>query len=154
MYFIVVFILSWIWFYKKADKSRIQELFGVVIYTCLLAIWTDLIMVHYQLWSYHGLPQSDYTIPLLLGFGIYPVVAYLFTQDVPLHWLGALKRTLVWTFFSVIFEWVTLVTGHIEHHKWWSLGLSLGADILIYLSIWAIYLIYRPAYISQSLNEL
>jgi hypothetical protein len=100
----------------------------VVIYTCLLAIWTDLIMVHNQLWSYHGLPQSDYSIPLLLGFGIYPVVAYLFTQGVPLHWLGVIKRTLVWTFFVLFLN---------------------GADILIYLSIWGVYLIYRPAYVAK-----
>ncbi|RXT08776.1 CBO0543 family protein [Ammoniphilus sp. CFH 90114] len=153
MYFIVLFFASWIWFYKKADNSRIRELYGVMIYTSFLALWTDLIMVHYKLWSYHGLPHSKYLIPLLLDFSVYPVVAYLFTQDAPLAWGGIIKRVVGWTFFSVLLEWVTLITGHIQHHKWWTLGFSLVSDILIYLSIWAIYRLYRPAYIHNQLSK-
>ncbi|MEW9671767.1 hypothetical protein [Ammoniphilus sp. 3BR4] len=41
MYFIVLFTASWIWFYNKADKSRIRELYGIMIYTSFLALWTD-----------------------------------------------------------------------------------------------------------------
>lgn len=149
MYFIVLFTASWIWFYNKADKSRVRELYGIMIYTSFLALWTDLIMIHYKLWSYHGLPHSNFTIPLLLDFSVYPVVAYMFIQNVPMNGLGMLKRTLVWTLFSIVFEWITLLTENIRHLKWWTLGLSFTADIFIYISIWAVFRFYRPAYLTQ-----
>lgn len=146
MYFIIIFLLSWIWFWFKADKNRMRELFGVAIYTSFLGLLTDLIMIHNKLWSYHGLPHPLYTIPLVLDFSIYPVVSYLFTQNLPPSWLGIIIRTLSWTLFSVIFEWITLKTGHMDYHQWWNLWLSAGADLLIYLSIAGIYRFYGPAY--------
>jgi hypothetical protein len=149
MYFIAVFALCWLAFWLVADKKRFREIYGAVIYTSFLGLLTDLIMVHYQLWSYEGLPDPLYTIPLSLDFGIYPVVAYLFIQTLPPTWKGTALRALLWTFPSVFFEYLTLRTGNMAHHSWWNLWLSFGADILIFLSIAGVYRIYRPAYIGK-----
>lgn len=146
MYFIALFLLSWIWFFYKANKYRWRDLFGAVVYTSFLGLLTDLIMVHYKLWAYEGLPHPLYTIPLLLDFSVYPVVAFLFTQKLPSTWQGLFWRIGYWSFFSIIFEWITLRTGHIQHRMWWNLWLSLAADIFIYLSIALIYQFYSSAY--------
>ncbi|GAX88931.1 CBO0543 family protein [Effusibacillus lacus] len=152
MYYIAVFFVSWIWWYLKADKTRLREMFGAVVFTMFLGLLTDLIMVHYKLWDYEGLPEPIYTIPLLLDYSVYPVVAYLFAQNLPETWGDILKRTLIWTGFAICFEWITLKTGHMEHHQWWNLWLSLAADILIFLSMAAIFRYYRTAYLRSESN--
>lgn len=152
MFFILLFICSWIWFFIQFDRSRIRELYGVMIYTSFLGLFTDLLMIHYKLWEYQGLPQSKFLIPLLLDFSVYPVVAFLFIQNITAHALGILRRVLIWTIFSVILEWITMRTGHIEHHSWWNLWLSFAADILIYLSTWGVYKSYVNAFQKQKLD--
>lgn len=149
MYFVAVFLFSWGWFYLRADKSRVRELFGVAVYTAFLGLLTDLIMVHYKLWSYSGLPHPLYVIPLTLDFGIYPVVSYLFTQRLPQRWGRICVRVFLWTMPSVLFEYVTLRTHHMRHHMWWSLWLSFAADLVIYSSIALLYRYYRPFYAPQ-----
>lgn len=146
MYFVLVFVLCWLFFFFKADKSRARELFPVCVYTSFLGLFTDLLMVEYKLWSYTGLPHSLYTIPLLLDFGIYPVVAYLFCQNLPEQWKQIFKRAVLWMIPAIIFEWVTILTGNMQHHMWWTLWLSLLSDIIIYLSIALVYRYYRSAY--------
>ncbi len=153
MYFIILFVLSWTWFIIKADKSRLREMYGAVIYTSFLGLLTDLMMVQYKLWSYSGLPHSKFTIPLILDFGIYPVVAYLFLQNLPLTKKGMIKRTLIWTLCTITLEFITVITGHIEYHLWWRLWLSLIADILIFTSIIGVYRFYSPAYKQQKLQK-
>jgi hypothetical protein len=153
MYFIVLFILTWIWFFLQADKSRLRELYGVMVYSSFLGLLTDLIMVHYKLWSYRGLPDPLFTIPLLLDFSIYPIVTYLFVQNLPASWKDIWKRTLVWTMFAIFFEWVTLETHHMHHHLWWNLGYSFIADITIYLSIAGLYRFYSPAYLREGTHQ-
>lgn len=150
MYFIVLFIASWVWFLIWADKKRIRELFGVAAFASFLGLFTDLLMVKYKLWSYKGLPQPSYLIPLLLDFSVYPVVSYLFMQRYPLPFPRLLLRISVWTILAVLFEWLTLITDHMEHHEWWSLWLSLASDIVIYSSFVGIYHLYRSAYAKGS----
>jgi hypothetical protein len=84
-----------------------------------------------------------------LDFGIYPVVAYLFTQTLPTTWRKILRKALLCSFPSILFEFITLRTGNMEHHEWWNLWCSFGSDILIYLSIAAVYRIYSPAYVGN-----
>jgi hypothetical protein len=146
MYFIGLFIVSWLWFYLQADKSRIRELFGAALFASFLGSLTDLLMVEFKMWSYSGLPQPGFTIPILLVFSIYPVVSYLFVQNLPDMWKRIWQRTLVWSLYAVIFEWFTLRTRHIHHLSWWNLGYSFVADIIIFLTIAAFYRYYRPAY--------
>lgn len=149
MYFLAVFAISWIWWFISADKHRVRELFGAAIWSSFLGLLTDLIMVHYQLWSYRGLPAAEYTIPLLLDFGIYPVVTYLFVQWMPEDWWGIMKRAVIWSAAATLFEFVTLKVGVMEHHQWWSMWLSFTADMVIFWSIAGIYRYYRPAYRSR-----
>lgn len=112
-----------------------------------LGLFTDLIMVHYKLWDYQGLPHAMFLIPLLLDFSVYPVVAYLFTQSLPATWFAIGTRILIWAFFAIAFEWITLRTGHMEHHMWWTLWLSMVSDTLIFLMITVVYRFYRSAYV-------
>jgi hypothetical protein len=146
VYFIIVFLICWLIFWIKADKSRAKELYGAVIYTSFLGLLTDLIMIHYKLWSYNGMPQAIISIPLTLDFGIYPVVAYLYTQTLPETWGKIARNALFWTLPAITFEYITLHVGSMKHHLWWNLWLSFIADILIYLSIAVVYRFYRPAY--------
>ncbi len=149
MYFLGVFVLSWLWFWIGADKTRLRELFGVAVWSSFLGLLTDLIMVHYQLWTYSGLPAPLFTIPLMLDFGIYPVVTYLFVQSLPEQWSGIILRSVTWAAGAIIFEYMTLQTGTMEHHLWWNLGLSFLADNVIFWSIALVYRYYRPAYSKQ-----
>ncbi|MFC4767607.1 CBO0543 family protein [Effusibacillus consociatus] len=150
VFFIILFLLSWLWFFLQADKTRLRELFGVAVYSSFLGLITDLIMVKYALWSYKGLPQPVFSIPLLLDFGVYPVVAYLFVQNLPGTWGRILLRTLIWSVFAISLEWIVFKTNHMQYHAWWSTKLSFLADILIYLSIAGVYRFYRPAYVNSS----
>ncbi|PWK09043.1 CBO0543 family protein [Tumebacillus permanentifrigoris] len=147
MYFIVVFVLCWIVFWWKADKKRLKEIYGAVVYTSFLGLLTDLVIMHYQLWSYNGLLYPKFTIPLSLDFGIYPVVAYLFVQTMPPTWKQTVIRGILWTLPAIGFEYLTLRTGNMAHHGWWNLGYSFLADQLIFLSIAGVYRFYRPAYV-------
>lgn len=150
MYFVILFVLVWLWFWWKADKTRIAEIYGAVVFTCFLGLLTDLIMVHYKLWAYCGLPKPLFTVPLSLDFGIYPVVAYLFVQNLPQHWPGIWRRTILWMIPSLLFEVVTLKLGYIQHLQWWNIWLSGVSDVIIYLSIAVVYRYYSPVYVSES----
>ncbi|MTI86064.1 MAG: hypothetical protein FH756_19745 [Firmicutes bacterium] len=150
MYFIVLFVLAWTWFYFRANKKRAREIYGAAIFASLLGLMTDLIMVHYNLWSYSGLPQPLYTIPLLLEFSVYPVVSYLFVQKLPPTWKDIFKRILIWTLFAGLLEWITLETGYMQHKLWWNLWLSVVADVMIFFLITGIYRFYSPAYVSKT----
>ena len=147
MYFLILFVICWSYFLWRADKSRIREIYGAMIYTSLLGLLTDLIMVKYQLWTYEGLPQPHFTIPLTLDFGIYPVVAYFYVSSLPESWPSIFLRALAWMAPALFFEWMTLRLGKMHHHQWWTLWLSMISDILIYMSIAAVYRYYHPAYI-------
>jgi len=148
MYFVVLSGLAWIWFYFTADKKRFRELYGAAAFATLLGLMTDLIMVHYSLWCYKGLPQPLYTIPLLLDFSVYPVVSYLFVQRLPAAWKDIFKRVLVWTIFAGTLEWLTLQAGYMQHKLWWNLWLSVVADVIIFISIAAVYRFYGAVYIT------
>lgn len=152
MYFIVLFILSWMCFFYFADKNNIRKYYGAVMYSSFLGLLTDLIMVTYMLWSYQGLPSPSYSIPLLLDFSIYPVVSYLFLQSLPPTWGKIIRNTLIWTAAAATFEWITLKTGYMGHHKWWNLYYSIGADTVIFLSIACLYRYYSQAYNALSSN--
>ncbi|MEW6696999.1 MAG: CBO0543 family protein [Bacillota bacterium] len=153
MYFVLLFVLAWLWFFFKADKSRLRELFGAAVFASFLGLLTDLIMIHHKLWGYHGLPQPSYTIPLLLDFSVYPIVAYMFIQNLPTAWWDILKRTLFWTCFAGILEFITVKTSHMQYFQWWNIWLSLGSDIIIFLSIAGVYRFYRPAYVPSIRNS-
>lgn len=149
MYFVIVFVFCWVLFLWKGDKKRIKELYGAVIYTSFLGLFSDLIMVHYQLWSYNGLPYPLYSIPLALDFSIYPVVAFLFTQTLPDTWRQIGTRAFLWTLPSIFFEYVTIKMGNMEHHQWWNLWWSFGADLVIYMSIAMVYRTYRTSLVGN-----
>lgn len=153
MYFLILFAGVWLWFIWIADKSRVREFYGAVVYTSFLGLATDLIMVEYKLWSYVGLPHPLYTIPLTLDFGMYPVVAYLFLQHLPSTWGAIFIRALLWTAPALLFEWFTLRIGAMHHHQWWRLWMSMIADIFIYLSIAGVFRYYRPAFMDLHAKE-
>lgn len=153
MYFVALIVVSWLVFIWRADKSRMREFYGAVVYTSFLGLATDLIMVEYNLWSYEGLPHPLYTIPLTLDFGIYPVVAYLYLQHLPPTWGAIFIRALLCMAPALLFEWVTLRIGAMHHHLWWRLWHSMIADIFIYLSIAAVFRYYRPAFLERHKEE-
>ncbi|BCJ86799.1 CBO0543 family protein [Effusibacillus dendaii] len=146
MYFLFLFTFTWTWFLVYADKTRLREFYTAVMFSATLGLLTDLMMIHYLLWDYKGLPQSQFSTPLILDSSIYPVVTYLFLQGLPKTWVSMLKRTVTWSCFAVLFEWVTIHTGHMQHHLWWNLGFSFLSDNLIFICIIAIYCFTRPAY--------
>ncbi|MEW9672472.1 CBO0543 family protein [Ammoniphilus sp. 3BR4] len=129
---IILFVLSWLAFFLLADKKRIPDLFPTAVFSAFLGLLTDLIMEEYKLWSYHDSPLSGQEVPLALDFGIYPVVAYLFMQFLPLSKKSRIIYIFFWTFGSVLLEYAYLKFGLIQHHLWWSLGISYISDWIIY----------------------
>lgn len=148
MHFVILFVVVWTVFFWKADKRRMREFYGAVVYTSFLGLTTDLIMVEYKLWSYEGLPQPLYSIPLTLDFGIYPVVAYFYLQTLPETWGAIFIRAILWTTPSALFEWITMRIGIMHHHLWWELWMSMVSDVIIYLSIAAVFRYYRSDFLA------
>jgi hypothetical protein len=149
MYFVILFFLSWIVFFLFADRSRFREFFGAVMFTVFLGLFTDLIMVHYNLWSYSGLPHPLYVIPLSLDLGIYPVVCFIFLQWLPKKWGRIFRRSIYCSIAAILLEWMTLFTGHMVHHMWWNLGWSFVSDICIFLMMACVYRFYGSVYGAQ-----
>lgn len=135
-----VFIFSWTAFLLYGDKKRIPELFPSAMFSSFLAIFTDILMAKYELWSYLDAPLSGEGIKLFLGFGIYVIVAYLFIQFIPASLSSKILYTFFWTIFAVIFEYFYLKNGLIKHHMWWTLWMSYLSDWIIF---GLIYLQYR-----------
>lgn len=146
MYFVILWILSWIAFFLFADRSRVREFFGAMMFTAFLGLFTDLVMVRYQLWSYSGLPQPLYVIPLTLDFGIYPVVSFIFLQWLPQKWGLIFRRSIYCSIAAILLEWMTMVSGHMKHHMWWNLNFSFLSDLLIFLMISSVYRFYGREY--------
>lgn len=129
---IMLFFLSWLVFLWFGDKKRIPELFPTSVFAAFLGLLTDLIMEEYQLWSYHDSPLSGQGVPLVLDFGIYPVVAYLYMQYLPQRTKKRVIYILYWTIGSILLEYAYLKFGLIRHHLWWSLWISYISDWMIY----------------------
>lgn len=137
-----VFIFSWTMFLLFGNKKRIPELFPSALFSSYLALFTDILMEKYELWSYTDPPLSPQGIKLLLGFGIYFIVAYLFMQFLPVSWWKKLIYTFFWTLFAIIFEYFYLKNGLIKHHMWWTLWMSYLADWIIFGLIYLQYCFY------------
>lgn len=146
---ILLFIFSWLVFWVLADKKRIPELFPTALFSAFLALLTDLIMEEYRLWSYLDKPLSGHVVPLVLDFGIYPVVSYLFIQYLP---LGLKKRMIClvfWTLGAILLEYIYLQLGIIRHHKWWNLWMSYLSDWIIFGLIILQYQFYAKEKVRQ-----
>ncbi|MGZ4031925.1 MAG: CBO0543 family protein [Tumebacillaceae bacterium] len=146
MYFVILFVLSWTAFFCFADRSRFREFYGAIMFTAYLGLLTDVIMVHYQLWEYIGLPHPLYVIPLSLDFGIYPVVCMIFLQWLPQNWGRIFRRSIYCSIAAILLEWLTIRTGHMKHHMWWNLGWSFLSDILIFMMISWVFRYYSGYY--------
>lgn len=142
---IILFVLSWLTFLLLGDKKRIPELFPTAVFSMFLALLTDLMMEEYQLWSYQDKPLSGHIVPLVLDFGIYPVVAYLFIQYLPLTRRKRIYWIVYWTFGAILLEYVYLKWGLIQHHKWWSLWMSYFSDWIIFVLFILQYQYYAKA---------
>ncbi len=144
---ISVFIFTWITFTLYGNFKRLPELFPSALFASYLALFTDILMEKYELWSYIDAPLSGQAIKLLLGFGLYPIVGYLFMQFLPESLWKKLIYTFFWTLFAITFEFVYLSLGIIEHHMWWTLWMSYISDWIIFFLIYLQYCFYaRPKF--------
>lgn len=145
MSYVLLFFLSWAVFYLFIDFERTPELYPSGLLSSTLGIWTDLIMVRFKLWDYNGAPLDTLSIPLVLDFSIYPVVAMLYVQYFP-HRKPLLRKTvyiLFWVLPAIFLEWIYLMRGEMQHHKWWSLWLSFFSDWIIYAILIGAFMIVR-----------
>lgn len=138
---ITLFVISWICFAIFADKSK----FHLFYPTCLLAIYLSCAVdffatEHYILWDYpQGTKIQTYFYHLLQQLGVYPVVTYLYLQNLPKQDKnGALiLHIFYWSILAFCIEWLAINSGYMKHVKWWSLGCSYIADWILY------YIFYR-----------
>jgi hypothetical protein len=142
LFFIFRFIISWTIWIIFADKKRWRELFPVSIFAVYLASITDIIVHHYTLWRYH---PSTLITELFDDTGIYIVVTYLFIQWLPkkktfscmfMYWF-------VWTGITITIEWIHIVTGHMEHYKWWNYGWSYLADWILFFLFYQFHKVFE-----------
>lgn len=140
LFFIAVFIIAWAAWIFLADKKRWRELFPVSIFAALLGVTSDILTRHYPLWSYEK--GDSMVVHLGDDFGLYIVIPYLFIQWLPrvrTFWKMA-GYWFVWTTLTISIELIYLASGHLEHHKWWSSGLSYSSDWLLF---WLFYQYHR-----------
>lgn len=148
MSYLILFGLSWAGFYLFADFKRIPELYPTGLLSSWLGIFTDLIMVKYNLWQYHSKFFGSLEVPLLLDWSVYPVVAILYIQFFPEKkpLSKKLLYTLIWVICSIIMEWIFMQRGEMIHRKWWTLGHSFVADWIIYGILYSMYRFLKGAW--------
>jgi hypothetical protein len=145
--YIVLFVVSWSIFYLCIDFKRLPELYPYGLLSSFLGIWTDLIMVSYNLWSYSAPPFSKLTVPLLLDMSIYPVVAMLYIQHFP-HGARLLRKMLYilfWVVPAICLESFFLARGEMSHNSWWTLAHSFFADWMIFGILIGTYRLLSPS---------
>jgi hypothetical protein len=151
MLYLATLLASWLAWLIFADKRRWRELVPVSLLSMALGFFTDAIMHHYKLWEYYDRLLAEPYIELSFGFGIYPVVAYLFVQWLPkpstrarlvLYWLA-------WTTLTISIEFLYTVTGHMTHRKWWTIAHSYAADWFILLLLYKFHRIFRLERLSE-----
>lgn len=150
MFYIMVFLASWVLWLLFADKSRWRELFPVSLFASLLGALTDCVMHHYKLWDY---PHQNSLLPELLDdFGVYMVVTYLFIQWLPKKktFRNLFGYWVLWTGFTVGTEWMHVATNHMVYFKWWSIGCSFIADWILFV----IFYMYHQIFRFQRLNDI
>lgn len=147
LFWLVGFIVSWLFWFKFANKKRSKEIFPVGIFASWISFTIEAGMHYiYELWSY-----SDQAIYPLFGnaFGIYIVVPYFFIQWLPLQktFNKLLLYFFVWTCFAILFEYIHWYFLQIEYHYWWNIGYSYIAD-------WILFWVFYKYYIATDLHKL
>lgn len=149
MFFIIRFILVWTVWFIFADKKRWRELFPVSIFAGYLGLITDMIIEEQlKLWEYQG--EFKEFAEVSDDIGIYIVVTYLFIQWLPqCKTRASLLYWFLWTSFAIAIEWIHIVTGHMEHHKWWNYGWSYACDWFLFWLFYQFHKIFRLKLLSK-----
>ncbi|HEU4962578.1 MAG TPA: CBO0543 family protein [Bacilli bacterium] len=137
------------------DTKRLQELYPSALLSSFMGIFTDLIMVKYNLWKYDSDFFGSLEVPMLLDLSIYPVVAMLYIQFFPekKSWAKRIFYTACWVLFSISLEWIFLQRGEMEHHMWWRLWYSFGADWIIYGILYTMYRVLKSGMPQEQREE-
>lgn len=140
MFFISRFIIAWALWLIFADKKRWREIFPICFFAAHLGGTTDIIMRHYELWSYNG--AHTLVRELMDDWETYIVVTYLFIQWLPKQqtFWNLFKYFFIWTTVAIGIEWIHVITGKMEYYKWWNMGCSYLSDWFLF---WLFYKIHK-----------
>lgn len=151
MIFLTLFVASWILFSFFVERTRIGELLPSMIFAGFLGIFTDILMLEYQIWDYHKFyPLSDWMVAILLDLGIYAVVAGLYIQWLPKKPTLQVAYTFVWTTGTIFFEYCFIQLKWMEYHQWWNIGDSYLSDWIIFYLIILQYEFFRKLKLTQN----
>ncbi|RKD24978.1 hypothetical protein BEP19_03840 [Ammoniphilus oxalaticus] len=136
IFFLGLFILSWIWFLLFADKSKFRLFYPSVLLAMYLACAVDFFAHHYELWNYPApTNQQTFWYHLMQQFGIYPITVYFFLQWLPRRqtWNMIAVYIFAWSMFAFMIEWLAITYGFMEHLSWWNLRCSYLADWILFI---------------------
>jgi hypothetical protein len=133
IFFILLNILAF-FVPKKIKKS---EIYSTTIFALAFGMMTDEVLdLHYDLYGYFikGFQWKGFIGAILC----FIPTNILFLNFYPYHknWKAKVMYTLVWSLFSLVFEWLTLQTDFFYHNGW-----KLWYSALAYPAIFQILVI-------------
>jgi quercetin dioxygenase-like cupin family protein len=134
MFFIAVFIASWICYAMFAKKEKFLYTYPSALLAMLMSLSSDSLLRFVPLWEYHDVdtawPHEMYTF--MDDFGIYPVIGSLFVQYMPSTWKKWLLYMIGWTSCGIFVEWLLVHRSYMTYSANWSLLYSYAADWVIF----------------------
>ena len=123
---IIIFIIFNIIAFVIPKNINKIEIYATCFFAFSYGLITDIILdLHYHLYGYihKGFDWGG----LLSTFLYFPSISYLFLNFFPFkkRLLHKIYYVLVWSIFSIVFEWFTLKTGFFYYNEWkiWYSGL-------------------------------
>ncbi|UOF89990.1 hypothetical protein LSG31_19305 [Fodinisporobacter ferrooxydans] len=149
MFYILVFLASWIAFLIFGNKKRFRELYTNSLIAMIMSLTSDVIASIYPFWFYND-PKTHIPkliVELLDDFGIYPVIAYLYVQFLPETLRKWFLYTFLWTTGGILTEYFMIRNEYIVYKLGWSLSWS-------YVSNWIIFGILTGHHVWSSKKQM
>lgn len=134
MFFVSVFVASWICYAIFMKKGKLIYTYPSALLAMLMSLSSDSLLRFVPLWEYNDVdtnwPHEIYTF--LDDFGLYPVIGSLFVLYMPASWKKWLLYMIGWTSGGIFIEWLLIHRKYMAYHGYWSLWHSYAADWLIF----------------------
>jgi hypothetical protein len=131
--------------YIMKKKLTVKQMYSTILFALFLAVTVDMYAsFRFDAWGFFN-PERAELARLLIVLGIYPAVTLLIINWYPYKelWWKKLNYLLLWSIFSVAYEWFMLELGVLWYGHWRLIYSLLLYPFLYYLLIVHVKLFQR-----------
>lgn len=116
-------LLAILFFWKRADFSRMKELVPIVLTAMYLRFLEHFIVINWlKLWKIHSTGSGQLWIPLSADLTVWPIASYFFIQNLPSK--GRLLYGAKWVGIMLLYLQLLMWFNIFSIKKGWNVGIS------------------------------